>query len=71
MYNKFLLAMFAARSMIRVIPQTRQMSAVVSGPPANHISLVEKLIHGSIMGLACLSLPAYVLANMRKYRGAA
>lgn len=60
--------MLSLRPLIKLAPQVRPMS-VITGPPANPMGTVEKLCHGLVMGISCLSLPAYVLTNMRRYRG--
>lgn len=65
-------------ALVRVAPQarlaltqTRQMSSVVSSPPTVRISFVEKVAHGLVIAGGLLFTPAWVLVNIKNYRGVA
>ncbi|KAJ8948096.1 hypothetical protein NQ318_008448 [Aromia moschata] len=46
---------------------SRQMS-VISGPPQVKISPVEKAIHGVVIAVGMMAIPAWVLVNIKNYR---
>lgn len=65
-------------ALARAIPQTRQalaqsrqMSSVIASPPLTRISFAEKVVHGVIIAGGCLAIPAWVLVNIKNYRGKA
>lgn len=63
--------MIAARTLMRsngALQQARQMS-VISTPPKVRISFAEKLVHGGAIFLGVLSIPAWVLVNIKNYKG--
>lgn len=64
--------MLAVRNLVRAAPRVaagaRQMS-VISGPPQVRITFQEKLVHGVVMVVAMSAVPAYILVNLKKYRG--
>ncbi|CAG9840482.1 unnamed protein product [Diabrotica balteata] len=67
--------MFAAsatRIAVRVqqLQQIRNMSAI-SGPPQVKISAAEKLAHGIALTVGIVTVPAWVLVNIKHYRGGA
>lgn len=53
----------------QAMAQSRQMSSVVSSKPLVRVSLPEKIVHGVLIAGSCLGIPAWVLLNLRKYRG--
>lgn len=60
-------AKIAAKAKPALIQSCRQMT-VVSGPPQVKISPAEKVIHAVAIAFGILSLPAYVLVNIKNYR---
>lgn len=72
----FLLEMNATRSLLKVLPesrvalqlqQSREMSAIAS-PPKVRISFAEKVAHGLFIAVGVLTVPVYVLVNVKNYR---
>lgn len=67
--------MNAARSLLRVLPETRpalQQSremSVICSPPKVQISFAEKLAHGLFIAVGVLTVPVYILVNIKNYRG--
>lgn len=67
--------MFAARNAVSRIVQANntmvmaKRTNVISGPPANKISTLEKVIHGVGIATGLCFIPAWVLANIKHYRG--
>lgn len=51
----------------KVAQQARNMS-VLSGPPTVKISPAEKLVHGLIISVGMLTIPVWVLVNIKNYR---
>merc|ERR1712241_757379 len=43
----------------------------VSGPPRRKVSSIEMVAHFSVIMVAFFAAPAYILANLRNYRGLA
>lgn len=62
--------MFAITSRIatRAQPSIRAMS-VISGPPTVKISKAEKMVHAACITVGLFAIPAWVLVNIRSYRG--
>ncbi|ENN78292.1 hypothetical protein D910_00734 [Dendroctonus ponderosae] len=52
----------------KVAQQTRNMS-VLSGPPTVRISGTEKLLHGLAIAIGMTATPAWVLVNIKHYKG--
>lgn len=42
---------------------------VVSGPPTVRISFAEKVAHGVALVVGITAIPAWVLVNLKNYRG--
>ncbi|KAK8379167.1 hypothetical protein O3P69_019190 [Scylla paramamosain] len=42
---------------------------VVSAPPRNKVSFLEKVCHGIVIVTGCSFVPAWVLVNIKEYRG--
>ncbi|XP_050294850.1 uncharacterized protein LOC126735022 [Anthonomus grandis grandis] len=60
----------APRAAQKVVQQTRNMS-IVTAPPRVKISPAEKLMHGLAISVGCLFIPAWVLVNIKNYKGQA
>ncbi|XP_074036961.1 cytochrome c oxidase subunit 8 [Leptinotarsa decemlineata] len=50
------------------VQAARQMSAI-SGPPTVKVSTLEQLVHGAALTVGILAIPAWVLVNIKNYRG--
>ncbi|XP_028139844.1 uncharacterized protein LOC114334045 [Diabrotica virgifera virgifera] len=50
------------------LQQVRNMSAI-SGPPKIKISSAEKFVHGIALAVGIVAVPAWVLVNIKHYRG--
>lgn len=63
-------------ALVRLVPRARQvvsqprlMSTNVVSPPLKRFSFAEKVVHGVIIAFGLLATPAWVLVNMKHYRG--
>ncbi|XP_026463820.1 uncharacterized protein LOC113368178 [Ctenocephalides felis] len=55
-----------------LLQQTRNFNdayPVVSGPPRTKISTAEKIVHGAVITVGCLAIPAWVLLHLQEYKG--
>ncbi|KAI5703289.1 uncharacterized protein LOC108252800 [Diaphorina citri] len=57
--------------MENVIVPHRNYRHVVSGPPLRKTSTTEIIVHGAVMSVMALSIPAWVLYHLKEYQGRA
>merc|ERR1711997_530396 len=67
--TRALLGLRAAAKQQMVPVRNFRYETVVSGPPRTPISTAEKIIHFSVICVAFFATPAYILANIKNYRG--
>lgn len=66
--------MNAGRSLLKILPETRQAlqqsreMSVISTPPKVQVSFAEKVAHGLFIAVGVLTVPAYVLVNIKNYK---
>lgn len=66
--------MNAGKALLRLLPESRQalqqsrQMSVICTPPKVQISLVEKIAHGLFIAVGVLTVPVYVLVNIKNYR---
>jgi len=67
--TRALLGLRAAAKQQMVPVRNFRYETVVSGPPRTPISTAEKIVHFSVICVAFFATPAYILANIKHYRG--